>query len=176
MAKSYEEDEDYYDRQADREDFRRYGKSRHKDSGSSEGHRKHRRGDVQDFMDEIDRQQEEVVETENAPRHYSPNPHDPSPIRYGTPNPSPAFVPQHHEHRFGPNTIEFKGVKIDFDGVKDILPIESRHNGFQTYGIKFLFLGEKGFYKIVWYETDKTGRDVDVASAMAKMKGIGKAK
>jgi hypothetical protein len=173
MAKSYEEDEDYYDRQADREDFRRYGKSRHKDSGSSEGHRKHRRGDVQDFMDEIDRQQEEAVETEVVSRPYRPSPEPSVPHHcYG----ETTVIPQHHEHRFGPNTIEFKGVKIDFDGVKDILPIESRHNGFQTYGIKFLFLGEKGFYKIVWYETDKTGRDVDAASAMAKMKGMGKAK
>jgi hypothetical protein len=176
MAKSYDEDEDYYDQQADKEDFRRYGKSRHKDSGSSEGHHKHRRGDVQDFMDEIDRQQEEATEAENAPRRYSPASGDPVSAHYGTSASVPASIPQHHEHRFGPNTLEFKGVKIDFDGVKDILPIESRHNGFQTYGIKFLFLGEKGFYKIVWYETDKTGRDVDAASAMAKMKGMGKAK
>lgn len=176
MAKSYEEDEDYYDRQADKDDFRRYGKSRHKESDSPEGRHKHRRGDVQDLMDEIDRQQEEDTEADDIQPHSSANLRETPAARYGAPNSSPAFVPQHHEHRFGPNTLELNKIKIDFDGVKEVVAIQSYHGGYQTYGLKFVFAGDRGFYKIIWYETNKTGRDVDQASANAKMKELGKSK
>ena len=33
---------------------------------------------------------------------------------------------------------------------------------------------DKGFYKIVWYETNKTGRDADCASAIDEMRKLGK--
>src|SRR5574344_2208705 len=89
MAKSYDEDEDYYDQQADKDDFRKYGKSRRRESGSSDGHRKHRRGDVQDFMDEIDRQQEEDTEADDIQPHSSANLREPPAARYGAPNSSP---------------------------------------------------------------------------------------
>jgi hypothetical protein len=168
MAKSYDEDEDYYDQQADKDDFRKYGKPRHKESRSSEEGRKHRRGDVQDFMNEVDRQQEENAEAESVQRRYLSIPSSPSPIRCGMPNPIAASIPQHHEHHFGPNTVEFKGIKIDFDGVQTFFPITGHQGGFQTYGIKFVFTGKNAFYKIVWYGTDKTGRDVDLATAEKK--------
>lgn len=67
--------------------------------------------------------------------------------------------PTKYEHQFGSNTHEIKGVKIDFDGVADIQKIENIQNGLTTYGIKFLFKGKKGLYRIIWYNTNLRGRD-----------------
>ena len=63
------------------------------------------------------------------------------------------------EHQFGVNTHEIKGVKIDFDGVLGIEKVENVKDGITTYGIKFLFKGKKGLFRIIWFNTNLRGRD-----------------
>lgn len=62
-------------------------------------------------------------------------------------------------HQFGERTHEIKGIKIDFDGVSDIQKTENIKDGKTTFGIKFLFKGKKGLYRIVWYGTNFRARD-----------------
>lgn len=62
-------------------------------------------------------------------------------------------------HQFGDNTHEIKGIKIDFDGVADIQKAENIKDGKTTFGIKFLFKGKKGLYRIIWYGTNFRARD-----------------
>lgn len=71
----------------------------------------------------------------------------------------PQFIPPKSEYKYGSNTREIKGVKIDFDGVADIQKIENIQNNVTTYGIKFIFKGKKGLYRIVWFNTNMRGRD-----------------
>lgn len=67
--------------------------------------------------------------------------------------------PTRNPHQFGNNTHEIKGVKIDFDGVADIQKIENIKDNATTYGIKFLFKGKKGLYRIIWFNTNMRARD-----------------
>ncbi len=60
---------------------------------------------------------------------------------------------------FGPNSHEVKGSMIDFDRVIDIQKIEAEHNGHNTYGIKFLFAGKKGLFRIAWFNWNEKERD-----------------
>lgn len=76
-----------------------------------------------------------------------------------TQKPKPTETPARTEHQFGENTHEIKGVKIDFDGVADIQKVENAKDGVTTYGIKFLFKGKKGLYRIIWYNTNFRARD-----------------
>ena len=62
------------------------------------------------------------------------------------------FVPGEHSQ-------EIKGNIIDFDRLNDIQKIEQEHNGAITYGIKFLFKGKKGLFRIVWYNRNQRLRD-----------------
>lgn len=59
----------------------------------------------------------------------------------------------------GVNTHEIRNVKIDFDRVDDILKINSEHNGHMTYGIKFLFSGNKGLNRVIWFNQNQKDRD-----------------
>ena len=68
------------------------------------------------------------------------------------PSPTPSFT-------FGPNTHEIKTVKIDFDRVANIELVEGEHNGYQTFGIKFYFMGNKGLYRIIWFGRNLFDRD-----------------
>ena len=74
-------------------------------------------------------------------------------------SPVPTFTPQKVEHQFGDNTHEIKGVKIDFDGVADIQKIDNVKDGRKTYGIKFLFKGKKGLFRIIWFNSNIVVRD-----------------
>lgn len=80
----------------------------------------------------------------------------PTVVPTSTPEPSFSRV----EHQFGDNTHEVKGVKIDFDGVADIQKIDNIKDGRRTYGIKFLFKGKKGLFRIVWFNSNISNRDV----------------
>lgn len=80
-----------------------------------------------------------------------------------TPEP-PVFLkkedaPQKNEHQFSDNTHEIKGVKIDFDGVADIQKVDNIKDGRKTYGIKFLFKGKKGLFRVIWFNTDLVKRE-----------------
>lgn len=59
----------------------------------------------------------------------------------------------------GPHCECIKGVVIDFDRLANIEPVEQEYNGYVTYGIKFLFAGKKGLFRIIWYNKNKTIRD-----------------
>lgn len=166
MFDNYEEDEDYGCGMEKEKTHYRPKKSKK----NQRDDKKSRHGDVYDFADEMN-QEENGLENEKEHRQEQPSAFSsPAPSTYHPQN-TFAGVPQHHEHHFGPNTLEFKGNKIDFDGVQTLFPITGHQGEFQTYGIKFIFVGKGGFYKIVWYGSDKTGRDVDLATA-AKKKGI----
>ena len=76
----------------------------------------------------------------------------------------PHFSPEpntlKNEHQFSDNTHEIKGVKIDFDGVADIQKIDNVKDGRKTYGIKFLFKGKKGLFRIIWFNSDLGKREI----------------
>lgn len=94
--------------------------------------------------------EEESYEVEETP--YIP------PQRPVHPNPAPAQErPQGFQ--FGENTHEIKGIKIDFDGVQGIERIENVKDGVKTFGIKFLFKGNKGLFRTIWFNRNQYERD-----------------
>lgn len=80
-------------------------------------------------------------------------------IPVSTPTTTLTTTPPKTEHQFGEHTHEIKGVKIDFDGVADIQKVDNIRDNVVTYGIKFLFKGKKGLYRIIWYNTNMRARD-----------------
>lgn len=59
----------------------------------------------------------------------------------------------------GPNTHTIRGNMIDFDRVAAIEKVESEYNGRQTYGIKFLFVGNRGTFRVAWFNQNVRERD-----------------
>lgn len=59
----------------------------------------------------------------------------------------------------GPNTHTIKGNIIDFDRVANVEKVENERNGRLTYGIKFLFQGKKGSFRIAWFNQNIKERD-----------------
>ena len=59
----------------------------------------------------------------------------------------------------GENTKDIKGNKIDFDRLANIEKIDGEYKGNQTFGIKFFFKGNKGLFRIVWYNRNMYERD-----------------
>lgn len=84
-----------------------------------------------------------------------------------TPQPTPAPVQEKQGFQFGENTHEIKGVKIDFDGVQAIERIENIKDGVKTFGIKFLFKGNKGLYRTIWFNRNQFERDKVYAAEYA---------
>lgn len=85
------------------------------------------------------------------------------------PVPQPRVQPQpeKREFQFGTNTHEIKGVKIDMDGVQSIERIENIKDGVKTFGIKFLFKGNKGLFRTIWFNRNQYERDKIYASEYA---------
>lgn len=73
----------------------------------------------------------------------------------------------------GPNTHSIKGIDIDLDRVDNMEKIESAPKGFTTYGIKFYFTGNKGLYRVIWYNTNKILRDKTWDVEYPFWKGLG---
>lgn len=73
--------------------------------------------------------------------------------------PAPTAATQPQKFTFGPNSHEVKGNMIDFDRVIDIQKVESEHNGKNTFGIKFFFMGKKGLYRVAWFNQNIKERD-----------------
>lgn len=62
---------------------------------------------------------------------------------------------------FGPNTHTFMGdVKIDFDRVSSVEKINSEFKGKNTFGIKFVFKGKNGTFRIIWFNQRMKERDM----------------
>ena len=59
-----------------------------------------------------------------------------------------------------PTTQTIKGNVINLNYVESIEKIDKEHNGNITYGVKFNFTGKKKFYRIVWFNTNVTQRDI----------------
>lgn len=96
----------------------------------------------------------DIEETVYTPRYQQPQPAFRQPPRESTP-----VVPEKREFQFGVNTHEIKGVKIDFDGVQAIERIENVKDGIKTFGIKFLFKGNKGLFRTIWFNKNQYERD-----------------
>lgn len=71
-----------------------------------------------------------------------------------TPKHSTEFIP-------GPNSHTIKGVVIDYDRVLNMEKAENEFNGKITYGIKFLFKGNRGSSRTIWYNDKLKWRDSD---------------
>ena len=76
----------------------------------------------------------------------------------------------------GPNTKIICGNTIDFDRVAAIDKVENEFNGRQTYGIKFTFRGQKGAYRIAWYNCQRKERDRVFEEETAYWLGLQQAK
>lgn len=79
---------------------------------------------------------------------------EPSIEKKNTPN-----FPEMSNFTFGPNTREIQGVKIDYDRVIDIRKVENMKDQTMTYGIKYFFTGDKGLYRIIWFNIKIKVRD-----------------
>ena len=59
----------------------------------------------------------------------------------------------------GENTKDVKNNKIDFDRLAGIEKVDGEYKGNQTFGIKFIFTGTKGLFRIAWYGRNMFERD-----------------
>lgn len=59
----------------------------------------------------------------------------------------------------GPNIHTIKNNIIDFDRVVSIEKVEGEYNGKMTYGIKFIFTGKKGSFRVAWFNKNVKERD-----------------
>ena len=56
-------------------------------------------------------------------------------------------------------TIDVKGYKIDLSRVKDVTKTQTVYNSKDSFGISFLFLGNKGLGRTIYYGTNFRQRD-----------------
>ena len=64
-------------------------------------------------------------------------------------------------------TIEVKNYKIDLSKVKSITVEDTVYNGRKSYGIRFDFMGNKGYGRDVWYGTNSKQRDEEYTKYLA---------
>ena len=64
-------------------------------------------------------------------------------------------------------TIDVKGYKIDLSRVKEVKKAQTIHNGKNSFGIEFLFVGAKGLGRTIWYGTNFHQRDTEFDSYSA---------
>lgn len=60
-------------------------------------------------------------------------------------------------------TIDVKGYKIDLSRVKELTKVQTVHNGKNSFGIDFRFVGAKGLGRTIWYGTNFRQRDDEFA-------------
>lgn len=137
----------YYEEDYEGEKFEKF--SHRKSKGHKKGHQSRSANSERKTWEMIIEKNDEISE---------PVPEIHIPI---TPTVVPKFevIPQKTEHQFGENTHEIKGVKIDFDGVTDIQKIDNVKDGRKTYGIKFMFKGKKGLFRVIWFNSNALIRD-----------------
>ena len=56
-------------------------------------------------------------------------------------------------------TIDVKGYKIDLSRVKDVVKTQTVYNNKDSFGISFLFVGNKGLGRTIYYGTNFHQRD-----------------
>ena len=149
MAQFYYDEEDYYDDEYYEGGFQKIKKKNNKKK-KGKGHQNKYGQKKNDFFEdsfwnpetlnkEIVSKPKKVIETKPV---------------------DPVFVPKPQTFTPGEHSQEIRGFTIDFDRLADIQTIEQEHNGDITYGIKFLFAGKKGLYRIAWYNKNKKLRDI----------------
>lgn len=80
------------------------------------------------------------------------------------PRPSDPTAQQQPAFRFNEDaTIEVKGYRIDLSRVKELTKVQTLHNGKDSFGISFLFVGNKGLGRTIWYGTNFRQRDDEFA-------------
>lgn len=133
---------DYYD-----DDDRRHSggkKKKHK------GHQGRRQSEGEIWAGMIADEENSYVEVPSAPRVRTVV--EPQRSAPSAPRQSSGFV-------FGPNTRTIKGVQIDMDRVDRIECIENDFKGRTTYGILFVFTGNKGLERKIWFNQNLRERD-----------------
>ena len=158
MSKHNSYDDDEYSSYYDKTEYSRntlHGKGAKKYKGK--GHQS-RRGESDywaEFMAKQDVDLDTNIPDEPAPAPVQPQPQPQAPRpqrpKGSLPN-TDLFVP-------GPNTHTIKGNVIDFDRVASIDKVDAPHDGHTTYGIKFLFTGKKGSFRMVWFNQNARERD-----------------
>ena len=73
-------------------------------------------------------------------------------------------------------TIEVKGYRIDLSRVKEVTKEQTIHNGKNSFGIKFLFVGAKGLSRTIWYGTNFRQRDEEFETYLASWEKANPAK
>ena len=111
-----------------------------------------------------------------APKHVNSQtpPKDNTPVTNINPHSTFGSTGEKTEHVFGPNTREIKHVKIDYDGVADIQKVDNSKDGVVTYGIKFVFKGKKGLFRIIWFNSNSRMRDSVYNTEYAFWKNLNK--
>ena len=133
---------DYYD-----DDDRRYNGGRKK---KHKGHQGRRQSEGEIWAGMIAEEESSFVEMPKVPRGRVLE--ETPPQSTGTTRQSSGFV-------FGPNTRTIKGVQIDMDRVDRIECIENDFKGRTTYGILFVFTGNKGLERKIWFNQNLRERD-----------------
>lgn len=167
--RDYEEDD--YEDQYDKEDFSKIRQKRSASEKKASRDKKHgasRRGSLAGIFDMEQEQADEERESEGySHRDYtlSPASHSSSFVRPTT----STFV-----RTYGPHTMEFHTVKIDFDGVVSIATLSEIYLGSPSYGLKFSFCGHNNASKTIWYrsQADRDADCVKAASYFKSLKGI----
>lgn len=163
--RDYEEDE--YEDQYDKEDFSKIRQKRSASEKKASRDKKHgasRRGSLAGIFNMEQEQVDEERESENYSHHdYAPNPISHSSFTHPT---TSTFV-----RTYGPHTMEFHTVKIDFDGVVSIATLSEIYLGNPSYGLKFSFGGHNNAFKVVWYRS-QAERDADCARAATYFKSL----
>lgn len=149
------EDESFEERRENRSKKPKKQKNKHGNRGLS-----------QEWLNE---QQDDDPQQSEAPNFGHPFRQEPKQYQPMAPAAAGTAQQPHYAHRFSANTLALHGVQIDFDGVDSLLPIQKYYNGSLTYGLKFIFSGNNGFYKIIWYGADLASRDADAKTASDRL-------
>lgn len=135
----YDYEEDYYDDEYYQGGFQKIKKKNNKNKSKGKGHQNKYGQTKEDFFDNSfwnDIEIIEIKEIQSEPKVEQ----------------KPAIIQGEH-------CQQVQGYTIDFDRLADIQTIEQEHNGYVTYGIKFLFAGKKGLYRIAWFNRNERLRN-----------------
>lgn len=169
--REYEQDD--YEAQYDKDDFSEISMKRSRSERKTMKGKKHgspHRGSVAGIFDLAQEQSAEEAEGGSYGGGYVPSHPDvprTAPLSAGP----VSSTPFHGTHVYGPHTMEFRTVKVDFDGVISISTLAEDYMGKPSYGLKFSFAGKNGASKTVWYRY-KDDRDADCTKAAAYFKSL----
>lgn len=173
--RDYEEDD--YDSQYDKEDFSEIKQKRHVSERKAAKGKKHNGKHGGSLSGIFALEREQTAEEREIPwrQTYPTLPKTAFKTEGTVAAPATSAHPYHTERTYGPNTMEFLRIKIDFDGVVSISTLPGSYNGYPSYGLKFSFKGYNSPSKTIWYRSS-ADRDADCARAAAFFKKLRGAK